>query len=155
MLKLPGTPARRLSKDHVAQGSGRGQCPEADLGQLAEQGPLPEDNGAAGGRGSRLARVVLPWSTCPGLGSGPGNLGSSGSSSICFLRRIQPLSWGLAVALGAGQGWGPASGAGGEAPRELETLSASVAGPAVGGSSRRPASGVPEPGLKGEGAGEQ
>ena len=44
-LKLPGTPAGWLPKDPVAQGSGRGRCPEADLGQLAEQGPLPEEKG--------------------------------------------------------------------------------------------------------------
>ena len=56
-MKLPGTPARQLPKDPVAQGSGRGQCPEADLGQLAEQGPLPEEKGEERGRGLNTAKV--------------------------------------------------------------------------------------------------
>ena len=56
-LKLPGTPARRLPKDPVAQGSVRGWCPEADLGQLAEQGPLPEEKGEEQGRGLNAAKV--------------------------------------------------------------------------------------------------
>eukprot|EP00070_Physeter_catodon_P027914 XP_028334808.1 lymphocyte-specific protein 1 isoform X10 [Physeter catodon] len=48
---------------------------------------------AGAGRGAETAGAVAPRSACPGPGSGPGK---GASSSSCFLRRVQPPSWGLA-----------------------------------------------------------
>lgn len=94
----------------------------------------------AGGRGPTGAGT----SRC--VGSSSGNAGSLASSISCFFSRVQPLREGLGATLGASEG--P------EAPGRLETCLGSVAGLAVGSSSRWSAAGAAEAGLFGEGPGE-